>query len=78
MLVFSFGISNVSETKPHWLDIDVLTGSYRIPSGLSYLGYSGLNIEFSKYIYDNSKTTTDFADYSVTSDNFTFTGMIRG
>ena len=45
---------------------------------LSYLGYSGLNIEFNKYIYDNSKTGIDFAEYSVTSDNFTFTGMIRG
>lgn len=58
--------------------LDILTGMYRIPSGLSYLGYSGLNIEFNKYIYDNSKTGIDFAEYSVTSDNFTFTGMIRG
>ncbi len=58
--------------------LDILTGMYRIPSGLSYLGYSGLNIEFNKYIYDNSKTGIDFAEYSVTSDNFTFTGIIRG
>ena len=58
--------------------LDILTGMYRIPSGLSYLGYSGLNIEFNKYIYDNSKTGIDFAEYSVTSDNFTFTGTIRG
>lgn len=58
--------------------LNTITGMYRIPSGLSYLGYSGLNIEFNKYIYDNSKTTTDFAEYSVTSDNFTFTGIIRG
>jgi hypothetical protein len=58
--------------------LDILTGMYRIPSGLSYLGYSGLNIEFNKYIYNNSKTGIDFAEYSVTSDNFTFTGIIRG
>lgn len=58
--------------------LDILTGMYRIPSGLSYLGYSGLNIEFNKYIYDNSKTGRDFAEYSVTSNNFTFTGIIRG
>jgi hypothetical protein len=58
--------------------LNTLTGIYRIPIGLSYLGYSGLNIEFNKYIYDNSKTTVDLAEYSITSDRFTFTGIIRG
>jgi len=58
----------------------IFSGNFIVKSGISYLGYSGLNININKKTYNNIKNTGNFAKYIVSGINnkFLFTGVLQG
>jgi hypothetical protein len=57
--------------------LNKLTGSYVIPKGLSYLGYSGLNINYNKRYLN--LYTNNIANYNIKIDgDVLFTGLLEG
>jgi len=57
--------------------LNKLTGSYVIPKGLSYLGYSGLNINYNKRYLN--LYTNNIANYNIKIDgDLLFTGLLEG
>ena len=56
----------------------LFSGNFIVKSGLTYLGYSGLQINLNKRSFDHINNTGNLARYVISGNRFSFTGLIKG
>lgn len=56
----------------------IFSGNFNITSGLAFMGYSGLNIDFNKRSFNHPNNTGNIAKYIISGDRFLFTGFLEG
>jgi photosystem II stability/assembly factor-like uncharacterized protein len=62
----------------YYPSLNIFSGNFTILSGLGYLGYSGLNIDFKKRTYISPLNTGNRVRYLITGSKFSFTGILEG